>query len=164
MKQIKLEKLTKEAFAPYGEYYDMLNPEGYALTGPLHSFYPDRLLDRVNANFAFSPMVVKKPEKYIVDTIEYHTTTAEVIFPLTDDIVFHVCQPSGGKVITEQTKAFLVPKGTMVKINAGVWHLCPMPLHDEKSTTLIALPECIYANDLKVANLTAEEQFEIIVD
>ena len=44
MKTIKLEKLTKDAFAPFGEYYDMVNPDGYALTGEIHRFFPDRVI------------------------------------------------------------------------------------------------------------------------
>ena len=43
MRKIKVEKLTKDAFAPYGEYYAMDNPAGYALCGELHRFFPDRV-------------------------------------------------------------------------------------------------------------------------
>ena len=28
---------------PFGVYYDYLNPEGYALEGEIHKFYPDRI-------------------------------------------------------------------------------------------------------------------------
>ena len=31
MKTIKAEPITREAFAPFGTFYDMLNPDGYAL-------------------------------------------------------------------------------------------------------------------------------------
>lgn len=162
MRKIKIEPLTKEAFAPYGEYADMLNPQGHALCGELHSFYPDRLLDRIDANVGFSPIVVKKPAKMIVNAVEYHTTTAEVILPLTDDMVLHVAQPSAGTPIPDKTKAFLVPKGTIIKMNACVWHLAPLPAKEKTITCMIALPECTYMNDCTVVDLSEEEQFELV--
>ena len=39
MLNIKAEKLTKEAFSLYGEYYEMTNPNGYSLNGELHCFF-----------------------------------------------------------------------------------------------------------------------------
>ena len=45
MRKIRVEKLTRDAFNAFGMYYDFAEPEGYALTGELHRFYPDRLRD-----------------------------------------------------------------------------------------------------------------------
>lgn len=162
MREIKIEKLTKESFAPFGEYYDMLNPTGYPLCGELHAFYPDRLLDRVCGNMAFSPITVKKPDDYVVTAVEYHTTTAEVILPMTDDIILHVAPPSAGKPVPEYTKAFIVPKGTMIKMNACVWHLAPLPANLPSVTCVIALPECTYMNDCTVVDLKPDEQFRLV--
>ena len=36
MRAIKAEPISKEAYAPFGVYYDYLNPEGYALEGEIH--------------------------------------------------------------------------------------------------------------------------------
>lgn len=96
MLKIQKEPLTHEAFAPFGEYTDLLHPQGHALCGELHSFYPDRLLQFSASVTGFSPIIVRRPERYIVDTVEYHTTTAEVILPLDGDMILHVAQPSGG--------------------------------------------------------------------
>ena len=43
MHTIKAEPISREAYAPFGVYYDYLNPEGYALEGEIHKFYPDRI-------------------------------------------------------------------------------------------------------------------------
>lgn len=161
MIEIKAEKLTKEAFAPYGEYYDLLDPQGHALCGELHCFYPDRLLDPAQKTIGFSPITVKKPAEMIVSAVEYHTTTAEVILPLTDDMILHVAQPSAGKPIPEQTRAFVVPKGTIIRMNACVWHLAPLPASQPSITCLIVLPECTYMNDCTVVDLAPEQQFRI---
>ena len=159
---IKPQKLTKEAFAPFGEYYTMAKPEGYALCGELHSFYPDRLtVNPGNKNMAFSPITVKKPEKMLVNAVEYHTTTAEIIIPLNDDMILHVAPPSAGKPVPELTKAFIVPKNTVIKMNTCVWHLAPLPRKADELLAIIVLPEATYMNDCTVVNLTEDEQFVI---
>ena len=69
MRTIKVEALTKEAFAPYGWYYTMTAPEGYSLNGELHRFFPDRLTAYQGASVAFSPILVKKPEEMKVTAV-----------------------------------------------------------------------------------------------
>jgi ureidoglycolate lyase len=76
-------------------------------------------------------------------------------------MILHVAQPSAGAPIPEQTKAFLVPKHTLIKMNACVWHLAPLPANEAELTALIVLPECTYMNDCKVVDLKEDEQFLI---
>ena len=161
MLNIKAEKLTKEAFSLYGEYYEMTNPNGYSLNGELHSFFPDRLVASQGANIGYSPIIVKKPEEMVITQLEYHTTTSEMILPLNDDMIIHVSEPSAGKPITNLTKAFIVPKNTLVKLKGCVWHLAPLPANEDSLTAMIVLPECTYMNDCIVVNLKEEEQFII---
>lgn len=162
MRKIKIENLTKEAFAPFGEFYDMANPDGYALCGEIHKFYPDRITTSCNTRLAFSPLVVKKPDSTVITQQEYHTTAEELILPIDDDMIIHVAPASGGAVVTDYARAFLVPKNTLVKLKAAIWHLAPLPANKEQLTVLIVLPECTYANDCTVVDLSASEQFEII--
>lgn len=162
MKKIKLEKLTKEAFAPFGAYYEMADPDGYPLTGEIHRFFPDRVTVNTGAkNLAFSPILVKKPTEMKVTEIEYHTTTAEVIIPLNDDMILHVAPPSAGKPLPEYTKAFLVPKNTVIRMNTCVWHLAPLPANVDELCAIIVLPEATYMNDCTVVALKEDEQFII---
>ena len=163
MKKLKAEKLTLEAFAPFGEFFSFSEPTGYSLNGALHRFYPDRILSNVTGNMGMSPIHVKKPEKYLVTQQEYHTTTAEVIFPFNDDMLLHVAPRTAGVVANEYAKAFIVPKNTMVKLYAGVWHLAPLPVHEQELQAVIILPECTYANDCTVVNLPEDQQFEIVL-
>ena len=161
MKTIKVQPLTKEAFAPYGEYYAMTEPTGHALCGEIHQFFPDRVTAYQGHQVAFSPIKVKKPAEMKVTQIEYHTTTGEAIMPLTDDMILHVAQPSAGTPITDQTKAFLVPKHTLIKMNACIWHFAPLPANADELIALIVLPECTYINDCTVVDLKEDEQFVI---
>ena len=163
MRQVKIQPLTYEAFAPYGQFYKMEQPEGYALCGEIHQFFPDRLVADSDHRVGYSPIVVKKPEKMIITQQEYHTTTWEMILPLDDDMILHVAPASAGTPVTHLAQAFLVPKHTLVKMNAAIWHLAPLPANKEQLTAMIILPECTYANDCTVVDLKEEEQFEIVL-
>ena len=104
-----------------------------------------------------------KEEKIVIKSVEYHTTSPEMILPLNDDMIIHVAPASGGTPVPEWTKAFVVPKGTMVKINTAIWHLAPLPVKEDVLHAMIILPECTYANDCTVVELKAEQQFEIVL-
>lgn len=162
MRTIKAEPLTYESFAPFGQFYTMDKPEGYGLCGEIHTFYPDRLTADCSHRVGYSPITVKKPEKMIITQQEYHTTTWEMILPLNDDMILHVAPASAGKPVTELAKAFIVPKNTLIKMNAAIWHLAPLPANEKELHAVIILPECTYANDCTVVDLKEEEQFEII--
>lgn len=161
MLKIKAEKITNENFAPFGRFYNMSEPAGYALQGELHRFFPDRLTASAFCNLAFSPIMVRKPEKMIITQQEYHTTTWEMILPLNDDMIIHCAPASAGKSINEFAKAFIVPKNTLVLINAAIWHLAPLPATKDELNAMIILPECIYANDCTVVDLAEDQCFEI---
>ena len=162
MKTIKAEPLTNEAFAPFGQFYKMSEPDGYALCGEIHKFYPDRVNADSNHRVGYSPIVVKKPEKMIITQQEYHTTTWEMIIPLDDDMILHCAPASAGTPVTDLAKAFIVPKHTLVKMNAAIWHLAPLPANVDQLAAMIILPECTYANDCTVVELSEEQQFEIV--
>ncbi len=163
MLQIKIEPLTKDAFAPFGAYSSMSEPDGYALCGELHRFYPDRLqAASTGALFGFSPITVKKPERMMIEQVEYHTTTWEIILPLNDDMILHVVPPSGATPVPTLTRAFRVPKNTLIRLNPAVWHLAPLPAKEAQLQAMIVLPACTYANDCTVCTLDKADRFELV--
>ncbi len=163
MKTVKAVPLTLEGFAPFGQFYTMDKPQGYALCGELHQFFPDRLTADSVHRVGYSPIVVKKPEKMVITQQEYHTTTWEMILPLDDDMILHCAPASAGAPVTDLAQAFIVPKNTLIKMNAAIWHLAPLPASKDALTAMIILPECTYANDCTVVDLTPEQQFEIVL-
>ena len=163
MKTVKAKPITHENFAPFGQFYNMSEPSGYALCGELHKFYPDRITADSNHRIGFSPITVKKPERMIINAQEYHTTTWEMILPINDDMILHCAPASAGAIATDCAQAFIVPKNTLVKINSAIWHLAPLPKNEESLTAMIILPECTYANDCTVVELKEDEMFEIIL-
>lgn len=159
MKQIHAKKITAENFKEFGSFTDLLNPDGCSLG----DFYQDRLKMHSSGNMqmAFSPLLVHKPEKMVVTTAEYHNYTQEGVLCLDDDVIVHVA-PAGKEAVPELTEAFLVPKGTMVLLNTGVWHLSAIPVNKETAHVLIVLPERTYLNDCVVVDYPEEKWVEIL--
>ena len=163
MLKIQAKPITHESFAPFGQFYPMTAPEGYALCGEIHRFFPDRLTADSTRRVGFSPIVVQKPEKMIITQQEYHNTTWEMILPLDDDMILHCAPASAGTPVGHLSQAFIVPKGTLVKMNTAIWHLAPLPASKESLTAMIILPECTYGLDCTVVDLPEEQQFEIVL-
>lgn len=163
MRQIKAVPISCENFAPFGQFYTMDAPKGYALCGELHQFFPDRLVADSNHRVGYSPILVRKPEKMIITQQEYHTTTWEMIIPLNDDMILHCAPASAGAPVGDLAEAFIVPKNTLIKMNAAIWHLAPLPAKEKQLTAMIILPECTYANDCTVVDLPEDQQFEIVL-
>ena len=163
MRTIKAESLTHDSFAPFGMFYPMSEPEGYSLDGELHRFFPDRVSESFFTRAGFSSIIVKRPVEMKIVQAKYHTKTPELILPFNDDMIIHTAPASKGKPVPALTRAFLVPKGTLVKINTAVWHLTPFPVSAKELRAMIILPECTYANDCTVVDLNEEEQFMITI-
>ena len=56
MRTVHIQPLTHEAFAPFGQFYPMEQPQGYALCGELHRFFPDRISADSQHRVGFSPI------------------------------------------------------------------------------------------------------------
>jgi ureidoglycolate lyase len=158
MRTIKAQKLTVEGFRPFGDFCNFLQPEGHNLG----DFFHDKLLDPMEkcTPFGFSPLIAHKREKMIITAAEYHNHTPEILVPLDSDIVIHVAPASNG-IVPEKTQAFIVPKGTGVRLNTGVFHLCPFSIEKEEGHVLVALPERTYFNDCIVCDYEEKDYIEI---
>ena len=164
MLKIKAVPITVENFRPYGSFASMLEPAGNCFPGDA-TFYPDQVELNVQGGkpVTFSPLTVKKPERMIVRQAEYHNFTGEGVFVIDDDAVIHVAPPSNKVIVPEKTEVFIVPKGTLVKLNTGVWHLAALPVHNALLHVMIVLPERVYANDCIVCDYPEDRQVEIVL-
>lgn len=157
MRTIYANPLTVEAFREYGSFYSILEPTGHHMG----TFYHDHVLYPVsgNAPIAFSAYVVEK-QPMIIREAEYHNDTSEVILPLDGDIITYVAAPSA-QLQPEDTVAFRIPKGTVVRLNAGVWHKDSFAVDCDQVHTLIVLPERTYKRDCVIVPYGEENWIEI---
>lgn len=150
MKTIKAETVTAENWAPFGYLANIGNPDGtYAMGEYPCAFHRDMVLAPIasTAPVAFGSLKVGKRPMVIQD-VEYHSNTVEVMMPMDDDMVVYAGDANDGMVDLDRLKAFLVPAGAMVIFRAGAWHGAPYPIHRD-GTVLICLPERTYLNDTK---------------
>ena len=161
MRTIKAKPLSIEAFHSYGSFLNVTNPSG----NHLGDFFNDHVTFPCGGTLpvAFSSLVIHKAEKMTITAVEYHNTTCEAILAMDDDVVLHVAPPTN-EPVPQLTEAFIVPAGTLVKLNTGVWHMGAYPLNKDVAHLLIVLPERIYANDCTVVNYPTEEQMQIEVN
>lgn len=158
MRTIKAEKLTREGFWEFGTYVNITQPEG----NNLGDFFNDKGIFPTSGDMpvAFSPLLMHKADEMVVTTVEYHNTTGEGIIAMDDDIVIHVAPPTN-EPAPALTRAFIVPKGTMVILKTGVWHFGGFPINSETAHVLIVLPERIYKTDCCVVEYDEKEYFKI---
>jgi ureidoglycolate lyase len=155
MKTIKIQKLAHETFEKYGIFKDMLHPEGEKVgNGPIEFFRDMVQVRSMQVNSAsFSVCRVTKRE-LIVDVSEFHSFCSEGTLPLDGDIIIHVGPAAPGDEVPEdKIEAFLVPKGTFISLNPGVWHHAAFAYGADAVNVVIVLPERTYANDCKVVEL-----------
>jgi ureidoglycolate lyase len=164
MRQVKIKKLTPEAFARYGQYASILNPMGDKLGAPPVEFYRDMVQQSLgcSTNVSYSACVVEN-RPHIIDSVEMHNYCHETIICLDGDYLMHVapaCQI--GDVPYDEIEVFFLPKGTVVNVKAGVWHQAGFPYQCERVHILCALPERVYATDCHVVDIPKDRQIEVL--
>jgi ureidoglycolate lyase len=165
MSTVTVEKLSREAFAPFGEFANMINPDAEFLGEKPIQFFRDMvMLNLGSANLAaFSVCRVEKRPP-VVDATEYHNGCGEGILPLDADALIHVAPATpAGVVPADRIRVFRVPKGTFVALRPGVWHHAPFvaDANVKAVNVLIVLPERTYANDCVVHTLAKGQQVNI---
>ena len=172
MKEIKVQKLSEEAFRKYGVYQDLTNNlemAGRTITGNgkgQGGFYADLVwldFDRAKNNPTISMCHILKKEKNIVSFLEYHKCTCEGLFPFDDDIIIFVGIPGSGELSVDNLEAFYIPSGTFVKINPMIVHGTQFPVHKDEAHVICMLPGRTFANDKVARSITDESEMANLV-
>lgn len=122
MKTIKVQKLTPEAFAPYGK---VLTTEGLQAEGnpTSHLWYPQ--VSIIDAPTSINLMEIV-PRDFICQKFEAHDHTGENLIPMTGGMIVAVAKK--GDLKEENLAAFYLPQNLGICINPGVWHFVPFPI------------------------------------
>lgn len=155
---IKAKKLTVEAFAPYGEYCDLLSQGEKGKS----TFFPDRLTWQPMAEVGMSVGYACACEMRI-PWYEYHACTSETRLPLDADMVIYVGRKCD-EPAPETFEAFIVPMGTMVKLHPGTVHGRQFPLGKDAVHVLILCEASTWDNDARTWHLPADAGPLIITD
>lgn len=147
MQIIPVRSLKELDFSDLGEHYDFLNPSGFHFG---QSYYDKVLLPLPGLRpIGFSDYVVQPPEEadeIIVASIERNTACPEVLLPLDGDIICYAA-PASRMLFSSLIQAFIVPKGTMVMLHAGVWHKDCFAASDAPVHVLLGAQQLTYSSD-----------------
>jgi ureidoglycolate lyase len=169
MRELKYRRLDPAAFAPYGSYADMIEPDAAGRAAPRIGaapieFFRDRLQSGIGADTTVSfgvCRVTRRPP--VIDASEYHDGSCEALMPIDGDVLVHVAPAvPGDRFPSEQAEVFLVPKGTMVVLRPGVWHHGPFTLGTDRVSCLVALPERLYARDCHGVTIPEEDRIRVV--
>ncbi len=164
MRKVGIKTLSKEAFDKYGSYASVLNPEGEYFGEEPVLFYRDMVQQSLGgaANVSYSACVVSQ-RPHIIENAEVHDYCHESIICLDGDYLMHVAPATSEKAIPyDKIEVFLIPKGTLINVKAGVWHQAGFPYQCEKVHILCALPERTYQSDCYFEAIPEDKQIQVL--
>ena len=135
MKTIKVQKLTKEAFAPFGE---VLTVEGREAGGnpASHLWYPQVVV--IDDPTSINLMRVIQHD-FVLKDFEGHDHTTENLIAMDGDLIVGVA--NAGELKEENVAAFYIPCGLGISLKPSVWHAVPFAVGKD------VMSACIFKNN-----------------
>lgn len=164
MKTIVAKALSESAFKKYGSFQSLTDKASLAGASVLSGgFFADVIpleFGRGNPPTVSVCHVEKVPEM-VVGFMEAHQYTCEGLLPLDADVVIFVGAMSWEPPSSDALEAFIVPKGTFVKLHPLVLHGTQYVLDKPEAHILCLLPQRTFYNDMIALPLDAAEQVKI---
>ncbi len=164
MKEIGIRRLSRENFDAYGSYASILEPSGECFGEAPVLFYRDMVQQSLglSTRASYSACVVEQ-RAWIIKNAEVHDGCHETILCLDGDYLMHVAPATFEKEIPcDKIEVFLIPKGTLVNVKAGVWHQAGFPYGCDRVHILCVLPERTYQTDCTFVELPGENQIKVL--
>lgn len=164
MRKTGIKRLSKENFEQYGSYASILEPSGPCFGQEPVVFYRDMVQQSLGqaSSASYSACVVNQ-RPWVITNAEVHDYCHETILCLDGDYLMHVAPATFEKKIpAERIEVFLIPRGTLVNVKAGVWHQAGFPYDCERVHILCVLPERTYQQDCYCFDLADEDQIEVL--
>jgi ureidoglycolate lyase len=111
---------------------------------------------------SFSVCHIKKLDRAIIKSSEFHNYCNETIIPMNGDILMHFAPASDKDILqTDQIEVFRIPALTLVTVRPGVWHHIPFTHTCDSADILVVLPERTYINDCHLYMFPENEFIEV---
>jgi ureidoglycolate lyase len=165
MRTITAQPLSAAAFRQYGTFQNLLDHEELAAASvQKKGFFPD--LIPLNFGSTTLPTVsvchVEREEKNIITFAEAHRYTCEGLLPLDAGVIIYVGRVIRGDLSPETIEAFLVPRGTFVKLEPLILHGRQFVTEAPQAHILCMLPQRTYHNDMIFTALGDQDKVEVI--
>lgn len=124
MKRITASIVTAEAFAPFGRVVDLTGRVNSQVTETLGATWSDHYTDApIVREVPSLGRTVSSVAGQPVELMERHTEVEEAIVPSEADLVLTVAPPTlESQPSAKHIQSFVIPRGTVVVMNPGVWH------------------------------------------
>jgi len=119
---------TYENFSKYGYFIDEKAKE--SLADNINFTYWDKIAEFELGPVVSAGIVVGHENGGIVETIERHKNTAEILVGLKGDSVVLLSQPNNKANEVSELQAFIIKEGDTVVLYPGTWHSAPIPIED----------------------------------
>jgi ureidoglycolate lyase len=166
MRTIQVRQLSDAAFRQYGVFQNLLDNEGLAAASVNKAGF---FADLITLNFGTTtlPSVsvchVKREEKNIINFVEAHKYTCEGLLPLDADVIIYTGRLIRGEPGLETIEAFVVPRGTFVKLEPLILHGRQFVTESDEAHILCMLPQRTFNNDMIAKFLGEQEKLEIVL-
>jgi ureidoglycolate lyase len=155
--ELKVERLTAEAFASYGEIIGRTGARP-AIDNEDMSFSPGLSnLELSHKGGMFSFLDIKKPRPFICENLERHINCTEALIPLCGQSICVVALSKDMKdpksvVDLNSTKAFFMDGSLAVNLKIGTWHWLPYPI-SSKAGFVVVFEKDTHMEDLEIIDL-----------
>ena len=127
---LRLDPLTKEAFAPYGDVLEAVGtPDKIINQGNCGRFHDRAALDFGPEGRAGMSIFQAQPRQlpYALDLLERHPEGSQAFVPMSQDS-WLVIVASDANGVPDQIRAFLAAPGQGINFHRGTWHGVLTPL------------------------------------
>ena len=153
MREIALESVHGQAFAPFGELLNgtagtpLADSDEMTYWGGITKFdFPPKLS---------SGFLKSRNTSLVVSQLERHTKTGEILVALNSDAI--ICMATAQSDIQGKDAtlgAFLVKQGEAIKMHRGTWHWLPIPVGSDEAHFLVLFADGTESGDLEVVELS----------
>lgn len=156
MKKVKVQMVTQENFAPFGQVLETEN-RPYGGEAGMYNWYEKQAAVE-GAKVVSVNLLTAVQREYVFDKFEAHSRTTETVLPLTGGLI--VAGIPAGEVTPERVQAFYVPVGKGISWAPGAWHYAPFPVGGD-ATCAVIFRDGTGGDDAVFAALPEQMGFEL---
>ena len=152
--EITVRELVAEDFAPYGEiiYNQKAEVEFEQPKDDILTCIPLVHKMKLDAE-SLAQMLICKVRPMVVDKLECHKGTSEILLSTKEDYILCVAAPAEQPELAS-VKAFFVPEGSTLVMKPSCWHWIPFPVGNKNAEVIVIFRAETVDDDLIYADLT----------
>lgn len=133
---IKIEKVNKDVFSPYGEIIEMPVNTEPTVDVETVKFWKQQAMFAIEGETEVGVLKIKRMDM-IFNELENHFKTATGLICLDGDCAIAVAPPTDELPAANEIKAFKIEKGQFFVLAEKCWHSATYPLDQDEITLLV---------------------------